>query len=333
LDEEKHQLLERINETQQSYRKALNDLKAQEQHREVNYGREKKVHSNTLRSLQERESLLETDKEEMISAVMLAQEELQEKTAQLKREEAARQWVEADRDGVQVQLGQCKARLETELNERQQHHENARRRIEQLQSENESLRVSTGQMEVLRKAEEGKIETLRVEIAQLQQARHAKQQNSQSRHQVKAMANELIQKQAKLDSLSMEGSTLRIQLQSESNRVRSLERELKDVRFELAKERQEGDLEAGASGRGPVKLRSNYRTGAVSLQLGETEINNRTVTSIVRTLNSFGTTMSRVLRRSPVARLMFGGYIFLLHAWVCIVLYHLATEVLESHDL
>lgn len=114
-------------------------------------------------------------------------------------------------------------------------------------------------------------------------------------------------------------STLKLQLNTVKTHVASLKKEKRMIREQCAFDSFDEESKQGA-----LRLRITSRDDrTVPLRK---EIKSKTVLNAVGCLDSFGTSLSLLLRRRPIIRLIFAFYILLIHLWVAYVMYHFHTD-------
>jgi hypothetical protein len=141
---------------------------------------------------------------------------------------------------------------------------------------------------------------------------------SELQNRVKAMADNLLSKTAQLERLAAERASLRVQFENESQRVASLEKQLRQLRERRARD---DDSDFGTSEDADESGQQRRRGGGGAVVVpGISRLSQ--VQRAVGFLDSLGSALGAVLRRYPTIRLLFVVYVLLIHLWVVYVLNH-----------
>lgn len=333
LTEVKEELLALQDTQQGQHQQILGQLRLEQEQRLDQLAEEKSVHATSLQELHSRETSLEDDNVGFVKELAAAHRELEGKSRELSRSIAAKQWLEADQKALQEQIESLKTRLQIETQQSTEtcktYREQAKHAMARL-AEQESLVLEKDQLLVSTQAEVQALQAGKQRASLELDARY----NTVQR-QISSMTTLMLEKQARLEHVNMEKSSLELQLEQSEEELKRMQVKYTQARRELELERPQLDLETGlqkVSG-GGLKLRKGTAHAQTSLHVGNREIKSKSVVKAVNFLDSLGSKISSVVRRNPTIRLLFALYFVLFHVWVFYVMYHFATESPEQHSL
>jgi hypothetical protein len=323
LVDARSRLMEANEQEHEAHAHMLMALRKEQESRELAIISQREMHAKTLAQLQTRESALEDHQAEHVQALAIAHRALEDKSRECSRAEAALRWLQADRAVLEEKLAASSERLaqETQALARAQMEQRSKSDLSVTRIAELCARVQIAEAEARESAR-------RVQV--MQEATLVSSSPSSSETRVIELENQLSEvmerlegKQAALETLSLERSALRLQLEHEISRIGMLETNLAELstRSDASVAISAGyvDLETG------LRTRSaNWRTGSGDASVaGKSK---QAVRSALGILDVLGLQLAHVLRKYPQARLGFAAYLLLSHVWILFVLFAFLTS-------
>jgi septal ring factor EnvC (AmiA/AmiB activator) len=195
----------------------------------------------------------------------------------------------------------------------------SRERAQQLQREVAAVKGELSEQQRLYSQLEGEHAQLQQELEQQTAASSSSgsQADKQSwEERVMALTDHLMQKTAQLDRVSAERTALSVQLDDARARNASLDKQLRQERERLQQQQQE---EAHVVVNGEEATRGGGTRSRSAARRG--------VSQAVSALDRLGALTGLLLRRHSSVRIAFALYVFVVHAWVLFILFHLIGEM------
>lgn len=274
------------------------------------------VTEEKVATLQRRERELEETSTAYINDLVLARKELAERSTELARLSDSHSWSQADFEGLKARIVEHEQRLAMESNQARLLQEGLNKKISTLLSQTEFLTHELDRSRADLKAKEEQIALFEQSAAERQSLPQVERENqTEIQLRVQDLNDRLLQKVTELENITRSRASLMVQIDTSNSHIKRLEMELARV------DQRREDLELGLS---TVSARRGTRNGIrqIALLPGAPPM----VRKAVDMLDHIGHTIGLLLRQHPFSRVIFGGYMLLLHLYIFYVLYyHLTT--------